>query len=126
MTHSSDVFTAVQRKTAQMWTITLNFILILKLNCDPLLYGNYWIIALINLYHKIFAMLLTRLLKNKKSTYYVSTSKVVFVQNRFWKCLNTVCNIIHLATKWNSPVADDLIEAEKAFDWIEWDYWVHT
>lgn len=32
----------------------------------------------------------------------------------------------HLANKLNSLVADDLIEAEKAFDWIEWDYSLHT
>lgn len=106
--------------------IKLRFILILKPDCDPLLCGNYWIIALINSDHKIFAMVLTKLLRNKKSTHYISTSQVVFLKNRFWKCLNAVCNIIHLANKRNSPAADDLIEAEKAFDWIEWDYSVHT
>lgn len=106
--------------------ITLQFILILQTDCDSLVCGNYRIITPINSEHKIFAMALAKLFRNKKSTHYISTSQVVIVKNRFRKCLNTVCNIIHLANKWNSPAADDLIEAEKAFHWIEWDYSVPT
>lgn len=109
-------------QTLNLATISL----ILKKNQDPLDCASYRPISLLNVDYKILAKLLAIRLESVLPSI-ISPDQTGFIKNRhsFFN-LRRLFNIIYNLSTTNTSEAIISLDAEKAFDRVEWKYLFHT
>ena len=96
--------------------------LLLKKDKDPVLCSSYRPLSLINVDAKILAKALAHRLENIVPTI-VSPEQTGFVKGRqLFFNVRTLLNIIYSKTTTATPEVVISVDAEKAFDRVEWDY----
>lgn len=100
--------------------------LILKKNKDPLSCSSYRPISLLNVDFKLLSKMLALRLETVLPTI-ISPNQTGFIKNRhsffnLRRLLNTIYQLPHTS----SPEAVIALDAEKAFDRVEWGYLFHT
>lgn len=100
--------------------------LILKKNKDPLSCASYRPISLLSVDLKLLSKLLAKRLESVLPSI-ISPDQTGFIQNRhsFFN-IRRLLNIVYNSTSCNTPEAIILLDAEKAFDRVEWQYLFYT